>query len=145
MFDAVQLLRELNDGGYSDREKAAASDGFDTMGPRAVVVGGGRLAADVSQVLAAAGKEDMPLTMKADVTGSLCENNDKFAVQRDLPQIETGDLLIIHDAGAHSRAMGFNYNGALRCGELLLKEDGTIKEIRRKETPEDYFSTMIFD
>ena len=95
--------------------------------------------------ITAAGKEDMPLTMKADVTGSLCENNDKFAVQRDLPQIETGDLLIIHDAGAHSRAMGFNYNGALRCGELLLKEDGTIKEIRRKETPEDYFSTMIFD
>jgi diaminopimelate decarboxylase len=91
------------------------------------------------------GKENAPLDHVYDVTGSLCENNDKFAINRALPKIDIGDTIVIHDAGAHGHAMGFNYNGALRCGELLLKEDGTIKEIRRKETPEDYFSTMIFD
>ena len=80
------------------------------------------------------------------MVGSLCENNDKFAVQRPLPPLETGektgDLLIIHDAGAHGRAMGFNYNGKLRCGELLLRKDGTVAQIRRPETLKDYFATL---
>jgi diaminopimelate decarboxylase len=99
-----------------------------------------------------AGKEDAPLTETYDVVGSLCENNDKFAVQRRLPRIDTaaadpgraeaGDLVIIHDAGAHGRAMGFNYNGKLRCGELLLREDGSAQQIRRPETVEDYFATL---
>jgi diaminopimelate decarboxylase len=93
-----------------------------------------------------AGKEDAPCTALYDVVGSLCENNDKFAVQRPLPPIETGektgDLLIIHDAGAHGRAMGFNYNGKLRCGELLLREDGTAVQIRRPETLKDYLATL---
>ncbi|MDR1149403.1 MAG: diaminopimelate decarboxylase [Spirochaetaceae bacterium] len=93
-----------------------------------------------------AGKEDAPLSEVYDVVGSLCENCDKFAVQRSLPAIETdeisGDLLIIHDAGAHGRAMGFNYNGKLRCGELLLCADGSITQIRRKETPADLFATF---
>ncbi|MDR0410260.1 MAG: diaminopimelate decarboxylase [Spirochaetaceae bacterium] len=93
-----------------------------------------------------AGKEDAPLAEVYDVVGSLCENCDKFAVQRHLPAIETdevsGDLLIIHDAGAHGRAMGFNYNGKLRCGELLLHADGSITQIRRKETPGDIFATF---
>jgi diaminopimelate decarboxylase len=92
-----------------------------------------------------AGKEDAPLTEIYDVVGSLCENNDKFAVQRKLPKIETGgngDLVIIHDAGAHGRAMGFNYNGKLRCGEILLRPDGSIIQIRRRETVEDYFATL---
>ena len=84
-----------------------------------------------------------------DVVGSLCENCDKFAVQRPLPPIdvgeETGDLLIIHDAGAHGRAMGFNYNGKLRAGELLLREDGRVTEIRRRETVDDLFATLDFD
>lgn len=79
-----------------------------------------------------------------DVVGSLCENCDKFAVQRPLPPVETGDLLIIHDAGAHGRAMGFNYNGKLRCGELLLRTGGEVMEIRRQETVDDYFSTLDF-
>jgi diaminopimelate decarboxylase len=74
--------------------------------------------------------------------GSLCENNDKFAVQRRLPKIDTGDFVIIHDSGAHGRAMGFNYNGKLRCGEYLLRCDGTIVQIRRPETTEDYFATL---
>jgi diaminopimelate decarboxylase len=77
--------------------------------------------------------------------GSLCENNDKFAVQRRLPKIDTGengDFVIIHDSGAHGRAMGFNYNGKLRCGELLLRPDGSIVQIRRAETVEDYFATL---
>jgi diaminopimelate decarboxylase len=91
------------------------------------------------------GKEDAPATEVYDVVGSLCENNDKFAIQRKLPKIEVGangDFVIIHDAGAHGRSMGFNYNGKLRCGELLLRPDGTIIQIRRKETIEDYFATL---
>ncbi|MDR3172512.1 MAG: diaminopimelate decarboxylase [Treponema sp.] len=92
------------------------------------------------------GKEDAPLTETYDVVGSLCENNDKFAVQRPLPKIQvgetSGDFVIIHDAGAHGRAMGFNYNGKLRCGELLLRPDGSLTMIRRPETVEDYFATL---
>ncbi len=91
------------------------------------------------------GKENAPKDYIYDVSGSLCENCDKFAVQRNLPKIETGDLLIIHDAGAHGRAMGFNYNGKLRAGELLLRSDGSVKEIRRRETVEDYFATLDFE
>lgn len=90
------------------------------------------------------GKENAPLDHVYDVTGSLCENNDKFAINRALPKIDIGDLVVIHDAGAHGHAMGFNYNGKLRSAELLLKEDGSVKMIRRAETIEDYFSTMIF-
>ena len=90
------------------------------------------------------GKENAPADHVYDVTGSLCENCDKFAVERPLPKIDIGDLIIIHDAGAHGRAMGFNYNGKLRAGELLLREDGTVKEIRRRETIEDYFATLDF-
>jgi diaminopimelate decarboxylase len=91
------------------------------------------------------GKETAPLTETYDVVGSLCENNDKFAVQRQLPKIEVGeqeDFVVIHDAGAHGRAMGFNYNGKLRCGELLLRPDGTVLQIRRRETVEDLFATL---
>ncbi len=88
------------------------------------------------------GKENAPKDHVYDVVGSLCENCDKFAVDRQLPQIEKGDLLIIHDAGAHGRAMGFNYNGKLRCGELLLRNDGSVKEIRRRETIDDLFATI---
>lgn len=91
------------------------------------------------------GKENAPKDYVYDVSGSLCENCDKFAVQRNLPKIEMGDLLIIHDAGAHGRAMGFNYNGKLRAGELLLRSAGTVKEIRRRETIEDYFATLDFE
>ena len=91
-----------------------------------------------------AGKEQAPATETYDVVGSLCENNDKFAVQRNLPKINMGDLVIIHDAGAHGRAMGFNYNGKLRAGELLLRTDGSIVPIRRRETVEDYFATLDF-
>lgn len=90
------------------------------------------------------GKENAPADHTYDVTGSLCENCDKFAIQRQLPQIERGDLLIIHDAGAHGRAMGFNYNGKLRAGELLLRPDGSVMQIRRRETVEDYFATLDF-
>ena len=90
------------------------------------------------------GKEQAPKDQVYDVVGSLCENCDKFAVQRPLPKIDNGDLLIIHDAGAHGRAMGFNYNAKLRCGELLLREDGSVVQIRRKETVEDYFITLDF-
>ncbi|MDR3336697.1 MAG: diaminopimelate decarboxylase [Treponema sp.] len=89
-----------------------------------------------------AGKENAPLTETYDVVGSLCENNDKFAVQRRLPKIDVGDFVIIHDSGAHGRAMGFNYNGKLRCGELLLRPDGSVIQIRRAETVEDYFATL---
>jgi diaminopimelate decarboxylase len=89
------------------------------------------------------GKEDAPLTQTYDVTGSLCENNDKFAVDRLLPRIDTGDLVAIHDSGAHGHAMGFNYNGKLRCAELLLKEDGSVQMIRRAETTDDYFATLV--
>ena len=88
------------------------------------------------------GKENMPCDHKYDVTGSLCENNDKFAVDRMLPKIENGDVLVIHDTGAHGYAMGYNYNGKLKCAELLLKEDGSVQLIRRAETPKDYFATL---
>ena len=91
------------------------------------------------------GKEDRPSDHVYDVVGSLCENNDKFAVDRPLPEIELGDLLVIHDAGAHGFSMGYNYNGKLRSAEVLLREDGSTRLIRRAETPEDYFSTMVFD
>jgi diaminopimelate decarboxylase len=91
------------------------------------------------------GKENSKLTHKYDVTGSLCENNDKFAVDRKLPEIEVGDILVQHNTGAHGHAMGFNYNGKLRSAELLLREDGSIVEIRRAETVDDYFSTLDFD
>ena len=91
------------------------------------------------------GKENEQKDHVYDVVGSLCENCDKFAVQRSLPKIDIGDLLIIHDAGAHGRAMGFNYNGKLRAGELLLRKDHSVIEIRRKETIEDYFATLDFD
>ena len=90
------------------------------------------------------GKENEPCDHKYDVTGSLCENNDKFAIDRMLPEIRKGDLLFIHDAGAHGFAMGYNYNGKLRSAELLLKEDKSVQMIRRAETPKDYFATFDF-
>lgn len=88
------------------------------------------------------GKENEPCDHKYDVTGSLCENNDKFAIDRMLPEIEIGDYLFIHDTGAHGFSMGYNYNGKLRSAELLLKENGEVQMIRRAETPEDYFRTF---
>ena len=88
------------------------------------------------------GKEDAPCDHLYDVTGSLCENNDKFAIDRMLPEIEMGDYLFIHDTGAHGFSMGYNYNGKLRSAELLLKEDGSVELIRRAETPKDYFATF---
>ena len=88
------------------------------------------------------GKEKEPCDHKYDVVGSLCENNDKFAIDRMLPAIEKGDLLVIHDTGAHGFAMGYNYNGKLKAAEILLKEDGTTQLIRRAETPADYFATF---
>ena len=91
-----------------------------------------------------AGKEDMPCDHKYDVTGSLCENNDKFAVDRMLPKVDIGDYIIIHDTGAHGFSMGYNYNGKLRSAEVLLKEDGSTQLIRRAETPADYFATFDF-
>lgn len=91
-----------------------------------------------------AGKEDAPCDHVYDVTGSLCENNDKFAIDRKLPKIDIGDLIIIHDTGAHGFAMGYNYNGKLRSAEILLKEDGSTQMIRRAETPADYFATFDF-
>ena len=90
------------------------------------------------------GKENAPCDHKYDVTGGLCENNDKFAIDRMLPEINIGDLVFIHDAGAHGFAMGYNYNGKLRSAELLLKEDGSVEMIRRAETPTDYFATFDF-
>lgn len=90
------------------------------------------------------GKENVTCDHTYDVVGSLCENNDKFAVDRKLPEIDTGDILVIHDAGAHGYSMGFNYNGKLRSAELLLKEDGSVEQIRRAETIDDYFSTLDF-
>ena len=90
------------------------------------------------------GKEDAPCDHQYDVTGGLCENNDKFAVERMLPKIELGDILFIHDTGAHGFSMGYNYNGKLRSAELLLKEDGSVQLIRRAETPKDYFATFDF-
>lgn len=91
------------------------------------------------------GKEDALADEVYDVTGSLCENNDKFAIQRRLPNLERGDLVVICDAGAHGHAMGFQYNGKLRSAELLLEEDGSVREIRRAETLDDYFATLNFD
>ena len=91
------------------------------------------------------GKENEPKTQIYDVVGSLCENCDKFAVQRSLPKIEMGDHIIIHDAGAHGRAMGFNYNGKLRCGEILMRQNGSFKQIRRRETIDDLFATLDLD
>jgi diaminopimelate decarboxylase len=91
------------------------------------------------------GKENVPRTVKYDVAGSLCENNDKFAVDRMLPPVDRGDLLVIHDTGAHGYAMGFNYNGKLRSAELLLRPDGSVVQIRRAETVEDYFKTLDFN
>ena len=88
------------------------------------------------------GKEDAPCDHKYDVTGSLCENNDKFAIDRMLPEIEIGDYIAIHDTGAHGFSMGYNYNGKLKSAELLLKEDGSVQLIRRREEPKDYFATL---
>ena len=90
------------------------------------------------------GKEDAPCDHTYDVTGSLCENNDKFAIDRKLPKIDMGDLLVIHDTGAHGFAMGYNYNGRLWSAEVLLKEDGSFQLIRRPQTPKDYFATLDF-
>ena len=88
------------------------------------------------------GKEDATLDHVYDVTGGLCENNDKFAIERSLPQIDVGDIVVIHDTGAHGFSMGYNYNGKLRSAEVLLKEDGSFRLIRRAETPMDYFATL---
>ena len=88
------------------------------------------------------GKENAPLDHVYDVTGGLCENNDKFAIQRSLPEIQIGDILVIHDTGAHGHSMGYNYNGKLRSAEVLLHPDGTFRLIRRAETPADYFATL---
>ena len=90
------------------------------------------------------GKENAPCDHLYDVTGSLCENNDKFAVDRMLPKIDRGDLLVIHDTGAHGFSMGYNYNGRLRSAELLLTQDGQVRMIRRAETPDDYFATLVW-
>jgi diaminopimelate decarboxylase len=90
------------------------------------------------------GKEHRPHDHKYDVTGSLCENNDKFAVERMLPEMEPGDIVVIHNTGAHGHAMGFNYNGQLRSAELLLRENGKVDEIRRAETISDYLATLDF-
>ena len=91
-----------------------------------------------------AGKEHWPLDHLYDVTGSLCENSDKFAIDRLLPKVDPGDILVLHDAGAHGFSMGYNYNGKLRSAEVMLMEDGTVKLIRRAETPADYFATLDF-
>ena len=88
------------------------------------------------------GKEDAILDHVYDVTGGLCENNDKFAIERSLPRIDIGDILVLHDTGAHGHSMGYNYNGKLRSAEVLLKEDGSFQLIRRAETPMDYFATL---
>ena len=90
------------------------------------------------------GKEDAPCDHVYDVVGGLCENNDKFAIDRSLPEIRTGDLLVIHDTGAHGHAMGYNYNGRLRSAELLLREDGSVELLRRAETLDDYFRTVVW-
>ncbi len=90
------------------------------------------------------GKEKEPCNYRYDITGGLCENNDKFAIDRMLPRIDIGDLIVIHDTGAHGHAMGYNYNGKLRSAEILLKEDGSAELIRRAETPADYFATLDF-
>jgi diaminopimelate decarboxylase len=91
------------------------------------------------------GKEDAPLDHVYDVTGSLCEPRDRFATDRNLPRVEVGDIMVIHDTGAHGHSMGFNYNGKLRSAELLLRETGEVVEIRRTETEQDYFGTLDFN
>jgi diaminopimelate decarboxylase len=91
------------------------------------------------------GKESQPADHVYDVVGSLCENNDKFAVQRALPKIDDGDIIVIHDTGAHGHAMGFQYNARLRPKELLLKADGSVELIRREETIADYFATLNYE
>jgi diaminopimelate decarboxylase len=91
------------------------------------------------------GKENAPEDHLYDVTGSLCENNDKFAIDRNLPEVEEGAIIVIHDTGAHGHAMGFNYNGKLRSAELLLRPDGSVMQIRRAETVKDYFATLDFE
>ena len=91
------------------------------------------------------GKEDVPATHTYNVVGGLCENNDQFAKNRQLPEVAVGDLLFIHDTGAHGFSMGYNYNGRLRSAELLLLEDGSVQLIRRAETEADYFATLAFD
>jgi len=91
------------------------------------------------------GKPESAPLKTVDVVGALCENNDKFSIQRQLPETREGDILIIHDTGAHGHAMGFNYNGQLRPKELLLKTDGSIELIRRAETMDDYFATLNFE
>ena len=91
------------------------------------------------------GKRDWPADHLYDVTGSLCENNDKFAINRKLPEIVPGDLLVIHDTGAHGYSMGYNYNGRLRSAEILYTAEGTYRMIRRAERPEDYFATLDVD
>ena len=91
------------------------------------------------------GKEELPCDHKYDVTGALCENSDKFAIDRMLPEVDIGDLLVIHDTGAHGHAMGYQYNGRLRSAEVLLCQDGSTRLIRRAETPEDYFATAIWE
>ena len=90
------------------------------------------------------GKEDLPKNRIYDVVGSLCENSDKFAIQRELPEIEMGDLIIIHDTGAHGHSMGYNYNGRLRHQEIMVHEDGTVQQIRRNETLHDLFATLTY-
>ena len=94
--------------------------------------------------ITALGKEDAPCDHVYDVVGSLCENSDKFAIDRELPELEAGDVLVIHDTGAHGFSMGYNYNGKLRSAELLLREDGSVELMRRAETPDDYFATLIW-
>ena len=91
------------------------------------------------------GKEEVNTKIMYDVTGSLCENNDKFAINRVLPKLAAGDIIVIHDTGAHGHSMGFNYNGKLRSAELLLRENGEVVQIRRAETIDDYFATLDFD
>ena len=90
------------------------------------------------------GKEDEPCDHKYDVVGSLCENSDKFAIDRMLPKIDMGDILVLHDTGAHGFSMGYQYNGKLRSAELLLREDGSVELMRRAETPDDYFATLVW-
>ena len=90
------------------------------------------------------GKENLPKNKIYDVVGSLCENSDKFAIQRELPEIEIGDLIIIHDTGAHGHSMGYNYNGRLRHQEIMVHEDGTVQQIRRNETLHDLFATLTY-
>ena len=89
-------------------------------------------------------KTAAPVTNTYDITGNLCENNDKFAIDRMLPKIDMGDILVLHDTGAHGFSMGYNYNGKLRSAELLLQEDGSVELIRRAETPDDYFATLVW-